>query len=139
MEKPKFTTLLLTTLLLTNLLSGQNISKNILPGSWLGKLSVQSIELRLVYNFKLNEKDSLIATLDSPDQGAKNIPLGSVIMEDKKLTIKAPVLSGEYNGTITSDTTIEGVWTQRGVNYTVNLKKLKIRSEERRVGKECRS
>jgi pimeloyl-ACP methyl ester carboxylesterase len=126
MEKPKFTTLLLTTLLLTNLLSGQNISKNILPGSWLGKLSVQGIELRLVYNFKLNEKDSLIATLDSPDQGAKNIPLGSVIMEDKKLTIKAPALSGEYNGTITSDTTIEGVWTQRGVNYTVNLKKLKI-------------
>jgi len=126
MEKAKLTTLLLTTLLLTTLLSGQNISKNILPGSWLGKLSVQGIELRLVYNFKLNEKDSLIATLDSPDQGAKNIPLGSVIMEDKKLTIKAPVLSGEYNGTITSDTTIEGVWTQRGVNYTVNLKKLKI-------------
>ena len=126
MEKAKLTTLLLTTLLLTTLLSGQNISKNILPGSWLGKLSVQGIELRLVYNFKLNEKDSLIATLDSPDQGAKNIPLGSVIMEDKKLTIKAPALSGEYNGTITSDTTIEGVWTQRGVNYTVNLKKLKI-------------
>ena len=126
MEKAKLTTLLLTTLLLTTLLSGQNISKNILPGSWLGKLSVQGIELRLVYNFKLNEKDSLIATLDSPDQGAKNIPLGSVIMEDKKLTIKAPVLSGEYNGTITSDTTIEGVWTQSGVNYTVNLKKLKI-------------
>jgi dienelactone hydrolase len=126
MGKTKLTTLLLTTLLLTTLLSGQNISKNILPGSWLGKLSVQGIELRLVYNFKLNEKDSLIATLDSPDQGAKNIPLGSVIMEDKKLTIKAPVLSGEYNGTITSDTTIEGVWTQRGVNYTVNLKKLKI-------------
>ena len=126
MGKTKFTTLLLTTLLLTNLLSGQNIIKNILPGSWLGKLSVQGIGLQLVYNFKLNEKDSLIATLDSPDQGAKNIPLGSVIMEDKKLTIKAPVLSGEYNGTITSDTTIEGVWTQSGVNYTVNLKKLKI-------------
>ena len=117
---------MLTTLLLTNSISSQDINKNILPGSWLGKLSVQGIELRLVYNLKLNEKDSLIATLDSPDQGAKNIPLGQVILADKKLTIKAPLLSGEYNGTITGDSTIEGAWTQRGVNYAVNLKKLKI-------------
>lgn len=126
MKIPKFITIILTTLLLTNSISSQDINKNILPGSWLGKLSVQGIELRLVFNLKLNEKDSLIATLDSPDQGAKNIPLGQVILADKKLTIKAPLLTGEYNGTITGDSTIEGVWTQRGVNYTVNLKKLKM-------------
>ncbi len=126
MKIVKFITIILTTLLLTNPISSQDINKNILPGSWLGKLSVQGIELRLVYNLRLNDKDSLIATLDSPDQGAKNIPLGQVILADKKLTIKAPLLSGEYNGTITGDSTIEGVWTQRGVNYTVNLKKLKI-------------
>jgi uncharacterized protein len=126
MKKIKIILLVLTTLLLTNSVSGQNNYKYTLPGSWLGKLSVQGIELRLVYYFKINEKDSLIATLDSPDQGAKNIPLGTVILTDKKLTIQAPKLLGEYNGTITGDSTIEGVWTQRGVNYTVNLKKLKI-------------
>ena len=111
--------------ILTVSLLGQNTEKNILPGSWLGKLSVQGIQLRLVFNLKLNEKDSLIATLDSPDQGAKNIPLGSVIVVDKKLTIEAPKLLGEYKGTITGDSTIEGVWTQRGADYTVNLNKLK--------------
>src|SRR5664279_4743701 len=111
--------------ILTVSLLGQNTEKNILPGSWLGKLSVQGIQLRLVFNLKLNEKDSLIATLDSPDQGAKNIPLGSVIVVDKKLTIAAPKLLGEYKGTITGDSTIEGVWTQRGADYTVNLNKLK--------------
>jgi alpha/beta superfamily hydrolase len=126
MKKIKIILLVLTTLLLTNSVSGQNNYKYILPGSWLGKLSVQGIELRLVYNLKINEKDSLIATLDSPDQGAKNIPLGTVILTDKKLIIQAPKLLGEYNGSITSDSTIEGVWTQRGVNYTVNLKKLKM-------------
>jgi uncharacterized protein len=110
----------------TNSLSAQNTTyKTILPGSWLGKLSNNSIDLRLIFNLILNDKDSLTATLDSPDQGAKNIPIGKVISDNKKLTIKAPALLGEYNGTITSDTTIDGTWTQRGANFTVNLKKLK--------------
>ena len=113
-------------IMLTNSLSAQNrTNKNILPGSWLGKLSTNGIELRLVFNLKLNEKDSLIATADSPDQGAKNIPLGRVILKDDKLTIQAPTLMGEYNGIITGDSTIDGTWTQRGVNFTVNLKKLR--------------
>jgi alpha/beta superfamily hydrolase len=110
----------------TNSLSAQYLSnKNILPGSWLGKLSTNGIDLRLVFNLKLNGKDSLSATLDSPDQGAKNIPLGKVISDNKKLTIKAPALLGEYNGTITSDTTIDGTWTQGGQSFIVNLKKLR--------------
>jgi uncharacterized protein len=113
-------------LMLTNSLSAQDvINKNILPGSWLGKISTNGIDLRLVFNLKLNDKDSLIATADSPDQGAKNIPLGRVILEDKKLTIKAPILMGEYNGSITGDSTIDGTWAQRGVTFTLNLKKLK--------------
>lgn len=117
---------ILVAMVLTNSLSAQSaINKNILPGSWLGKISTNGIDLRLVFNIKLNEKDSLIATADSPDQGAKNIPLGRVILDDKKLTIKAPSLLAEYNGTITGDSTIDGTWTQRGGNYKVNLKKLK--------------
>jgi len=112
--------------MITTSLSAQNtINKKILPGSWLGKISANGIDLRLIFNLKLNDRDSLIATADSPDQGAKNIPLGSVILDEKKLTIKAPTLMGEYKGTITGDSTIDGTWTQRGTSFTVNLKKLK--------------
>jgi alpha-beta hydrolase superfamily lysophospholipase len=126
MKKIVSLSVLLITFVLTNSLSAQNaINKNILPGSWLGKISTGGINLRLVFNLKLNDKDSLIATADSPDQGAKNIPLGRVILIDKKLVIKAPTLAGEYNGTITGDSTIDGTWTQRGVSFVVNLKKLK--------------
>lgn len=126
MEKKLSVSVFLAVLMLTNSLSGQNTTnKNILPGSWLGKISTNGVDLRLVFNLKLTERDSLIATADSPDQGAKNIPLGRVILDDKKLTIKAPVLMGEYNGKITGDSTIDGTWTQRGATYTVNLKKLK--------------
>jgi uncharacterized protein len=101
------------------------IDKRSFTGSWLGKISVNTIDIRLVFNLKLNDKDSLIATADSPDQGAKNIPLGRVILNNEKLTIQAPLLLAEYKGTIVNDTTVEGTWTQRGGNYTVNLVKLK--------------
>lgn len=113
-------------LLITSSLFAQiDHKKNILPGSWLGKISVSSVDMRLVFNLKLNEKDSLIATMDSPDQGAKNIPLGRVLLTDNKVTIKAPLLIGEYAGTITGDSAIDGTWTQRGNSYVINLKKLK--------------
>jgi alpha-beta hydrolase superfamily lysophospholipase len=126
MKRNTFFTLLLIAEIVTNSLSAQKITyKNSLQGSWLGKISTNGIDLRLIFNLKLNDKDSLTATADSPDQGAKNIPLGRVILKDKRLTIQAPTLMGEYNGTITGDSTIDGTWTQRGSTFTVNLNKLK--------------
>lgn len=117
--------MLLAAVMLTTALSAQNTtSANILPGSWMGKLTTNGIDLRLIFNLRLIEKDSVSATLDSPDQGAKNIPLGRVILKGKKLTIQAPALKGEYNGTLTGDSTIDGTWTQQGTSFTVNLKKL---------------
>ena len=53
--------LVLAAIISTNLLSAQDSkNKTTLPGSWLGKLSTNGIDLRLVFNLKLNEKDSLI-------------------------------------------------------------------------------
>lgn len=105
-------------------ISQQTTDKKSVTGSWLGSLSTNGITLRLVYNIKLNDKDSLVASMDSPDQGAKNIPMGQVILKDHNLIIKAPLLAGEYNGTVTGDSTIDGIWTQRGVKYDIDLKKL---------------
>lgn len=125
MRKELILSTVVISLLLSLSTSAQTIDKSSVTGSWLGRISTNGIDLRLVFNIRLNDKDSLIATADSPDQGAKNIPLGQVILKDDKLTIKAPTLQGEYNGTITGDSTIDGTWTQRGGIYTVNLEKLK--------------
>ena len=99
--------------------------KNILPGSWLGKINSGAIELRIIFNLSLTGKDSLIATLDSPDQGAKNIKLGKVTLSGETIKIPAPALMGEYNGTVKSDSTIDGTWTQGGNTMSLNLNKLK--------------
>jgi uncharacterized protein len=126
MKKIIFLFLFVNILLLPNFLSAQKtIEKNTLPGSWLGKIATNGIELRMIFNIRLNDKDSLVATADSPDQGAKNLPLGRVILKDDKLTIQAPLLLGEYNGAFTSDSTADGTWTQRGATYPLNIKRLK--------------
>ncbi len=126
MNRIVFFRILLILTMLPNISSAQNqASQNILPGSWLGKISVNGIDLRLVFNIRMNDNDTLSATLDSPDQGVKNILLGQVLFRDNKLTIKAPALMGEYAGTVTGDSTIEGAWTQRGQKFTANLNKLK--------------
>jgi hypothetical protein len=111
---------LLAAIMLTNSLSAQNT----LPGAWFGRISADGEDLRIVFHLKLIEKDSLIATLDSPDQGAKDIPVGRVILNEKKLVIQAPDLNGEYNGTITGDSTIVGKWSQNSADFPLNLKKL---------------
>jgi uncharacterized protein len=116
--------LLLLCIFSQNLFSQKTIDKKSLPGSWLGNISYNGTEQRLVFNIKLNEKDSLTITADSPDQGAKNIPMGPVIINGESINIKAPFLLAEYKGTMINDTTINGTWSQRGLILELNMKKL---------------
>ena len=125
MKKILALVILLNSLLLSQSLSAQNIDKKFIIGSWLGKIAAGAIELRIVFNLSVIEKDSLVATLDSPDQGVKNIKLGPVTFTGETIKISAGALLAEYNGTIKSDTLIEGTWNQAGKSAALNLVKLK--------------
>jgi hypothetical protein len=94
-------------------------------GSWLGKLDVSSVTLRIIFNLSLIEKDSIVATLDSPDQGARNIKIGPVTLEGEEISIKAPLLLAEFKGTVKNDTLMEGTFKQAGRTTPLNLVKLK--------------
>ena len=112
--------------LVSPLCEAQNsVNNKFLTGSWLGKINTGAIELRVIFNLTIISKDSLMATLDSPDQGAKNIKLGTVTFTEKKLRIVAPLLLAEYNGSVKNDTIIEGTWKQGAVTMPLNLTKLK--------------
>ena len=126
MKRSKYFLIIAALLIVTNALNAQDKVKNtILPGSWMGKLSVDGTELRVIFNLKLVQKDSLTVTLDSPDQNAKDIPAGPVVVENKKVIIKVPGINGQYDGTLISDSTITGTWTQNGGTLPMNIKKQK--------------
>jgi len=123
MKKILFLFLFLALITVSSSLSAQTTSSNkTVAGSWSGKLSADGMELRVVFNLKI-EKDSLICTLDSPDQGAADIPCGKVTLDKQNLVVLAPVINGEYTGTLTSDSTINGTWSQNGATFPLNLKK----------------
>ena len=126
MKKICFTIALIMIILFTQTAVSQNAADyKSLEGSWLGKIPAGGISLRVIFNLSLAGKDSLAATLDSPDQGAKNIKIGPVILNGNELTIKAPLLLGEYKGIVTGDTLIKGDWTQAGRTTPLELRKLK--------------
>ncbi len=96
-----------------------------LEGSWLGTLSVNSINLRVIFKFKLSG-DTVKVTLDSPDQGAKNIPLKGGWMKGDSVFIDAPALRGFYNGVmLPGDSLVNGKWTQGGASMSLTLHHLK--------------
>jgi alpha-beta hydrolase superfamily lysophospholipase len=126
MKNKCFAAILLFLLIVSIPAKGQNVfEKASITGSWLGKINTGAIELRVIFNLSLIAKDSLISTLDSPDQGAKDIKLGTVTLKGETLRIVAPLLLAEYNGSIINDTLIEGTWKQGANTMPLNLVKLK--------------
>jgi len=126
MKKTFFAAFVIIILFISQSLSGQDsIDKNSITGSWIGKISVGAVELRVIFNLSIIEKDSLVATLDSPDQGAKGIKLGPVTFSGKNIKISAGALLAEYNGISVNDTLIEGTWKQAGNTMDLNLIRLK--------------
>jgi hypothetical protein len=92
-----------------------------LQGSWMGKIKSNAIELRVVFNFK-QSGDSLKATLDSPDQGAKDIPVNKGWINGDSVFITASLLNGKYKGLMqVGDSTIEGLWTQGSYSSALSL------------------
>ena len=95
-----------------------------IEGSWQGALKVSSIQFRIVFNIISSDEGNYKATMDSPDQGAKDIPVDKVTLAGENLKIEMPAIRGEYNGLVNSESNkIEGTWTQAGINYQLDLEK----------------
>jgi uncharacterized protein len=92
-------------------------------GSWSGKLSVQGMELTLVFNLTANDQDSITITMDSPDQGAKGIATSKVILTTDSLIVKIKSLMGSYMGAFREDySLLTGTWKQGGMSFPLDLK-----------------
>ena len=85
---------------------------------------MQGTQLGLVFN--INKTDSgLISTMDSPDQGAKGIPVATTRFENSTLKIALPNFKIEYEGILGKDNSIIGNFKQSGQCFPLNLSKEK--------------
>lgn len=97
-----------------------------LSGIWSGKLSLpNTIKLTIVFNLQKDKTDKYIATMDSPDQGAKGISTESVTIKEDSILIRVPVIAGSFEGKIFTDSMkIDGKWKQGGMNLDLVLYKV---------------
>jgi fermentation-respiration switch protein FrsA (DUF1100 family) len=103
---------------------GQDIT-----GQWNGVLKVQGMQIRLV--FKINKTDKgYSSTMDSPDQGAKDIPVTTTSFENSTLKLSVVNLSVQYEGVLGKDNIVVGNFKQGGQSLPLNLSKEKIEKEK---------
>ena len=100
------------------------ISSNILPqekvsGSWEGKLQIQNNSLRIRFHIEMNDT-AYSSRMDSPDQGAFDLPTTRTTFRDNKLEIIASGLGLFYRGTLGQDT-IAGIFNQGGIPLPLTL------------------
>lgn len=116
-----------TVLVLLLTIFAANLYGQEIIGSWYGKLSVPGRDLRLVFNIAQISIDSLSATMDSPDQGAKGIPVTKVQFKDSVLTIEIAPAMIQYSGRLSSDNQIYGTFKQMGASFEMNLSREPIK------------
>lgn len=105
------------------ILFGQDIT-----GQWNGLLKVQGTQLRLVFNIAKAD-NGYSATMDSPDQNAKGIPVSTVTFENSTVKLTVSSAKIEYEGVLGADNTITGTFKQGGMTLPLNLSKEKIEKE----------
>jgi len=93
-----------------------------ITGSWSGKLKIQGIELRLVFNIQKAD-DGYKSTMDSPDQGANGIPISETKLEGDQLTISAKNLGIEYVAKVIDSKELKGQFKQGGQSFEMNMTK----------------
>jgi hypothetical protein len=109
-------------LLLAIFLSGAISHAQDITGQWNGVLSVQGMNLRIVFHIS-KTANGYTSTMDSPDQGATGIPVATTTFDGSKLSLTAPNLLGlSYEGEFKSDSFV-GTFKQNGMSFPMTLKK----------------
>jgi hypothetical protein len=94
-----------------------------MQGNWEGTLNANQTHLRLVLKiFKTN--NTYRATIDSVDQGVKDIPVGRLLTGGNSFHAELPALFANYQATLNADgTEMSGKWKQLKSSFPLKLKK----------------
>ena len=91
-----------------------------ITGDWYGVLKVQGVQLRLVLHIT-KTAPGFSSTMDSPDQGAKGIPVNETTFENNVLQFKVTAIGITYEGSLNGDSIIAGTFKQGGLIAPLDL------------------
>ncbi|WP_374163846.1 alpha/beta hydrolase family protein [Arcticibacter sp. MXS-1] len=92
-----------------------------LSGAWYGVLNLPTARLRLVLHLT-KTGNAYSSTLDSPDQGAKGIPVEETLVIGNELRISAARLGLKYTATYLADSgLLKGTFNQGGLSLPLTL------------------
>ncbi len=96
-----------------------------IDGIWQGKLKAGAVDLRLLFRIAKDEQGQLKASMDSPDQGAKGIPVDAATLSGDDVKIEIKRIKGTYEGKLSADGRgIKGEWKQPGAALALELARL---------------
>ncbi len=96
-------------------------AQHVMDGVWTGKLNVGPQTLTLVLHVAHEASGNAVCSLDSPDQGAMNIPVKSDYCSADSISISLEQLGLSYQGRLKGDE-IVGTFTQ-GMAFPLTLKR----------------
>jgi hypothetical protein len=95
-----------------------------LEGNWEGALETPGGSIRIVLHFKNQPDKTVKATMDSPDQGATDLPLSDLVQKGNAVEFQLRLVNGGFKGTFNKESTqIAGEWSQMGNSLPLTLKK----------------
>ena len=90
-----------------------------IEGVWHGALTIQGLKLRL--DFNISKRDSgYVATMDSPDQSAFDIPMTAATFQNNQLELTLTVAKIVYKAILQNDT-LKGEFTQAGQSMPLEM------------------
>jgi pimeloyl-ACP methyl ester carboxylesterase len=92
-----------------------------ITGPWQGELDIQGMKLPLILHVN-KDGENLKSTLDSPKQGAKDLPVSKTEFVNNELKFEATNLGVSYKGTL-KDGKIEGTFSQGGMQLPLTFVK----------------
>ncbi len=96
-----------------------------IEGIWLGSLKIGNVKLQIVLNVKKEQDGTWKATMDSPDQGAKDIPVDVFTYEKGQMHAEVKISAAVFDGTMAEDgTTMQVTLKQGGGEFPLEMKKV---------------
>src|ERR1035438_10270140 len=122
----KRTPTLLAALLLSSAIALGAPSTNDLTGNWKGALEVGQVKLRLLFKISRTPAGILTAKLDSLDQGARDIPVETIVSKDNSVRMEVKSVQGVYEGSFDeAGKKITGTWQQGPQSLPLTLERNK--------------